>query len=858
MGKKARGKHRLDKFYHLAKEQGYRSRASFKLIQLNRRYGFLQNCRSVIDLCAAPGGWLQVAAKHMPVNSLCIGVDLDPIRPIRGCQTFVGDITTQTCRQTLKKMLNGEKCDCVLHDGAPNVGGAWSSEAATQSLLVLESLKLASEFLVPKGTFVTKIFRSKDYNALLYAFKQLFSKVEAHKPAASRNTSAEIFVVCMGYKAPSKIDPRLLDPKYIFSEVEDATTPAGPDALIKEKHKQRRHRDGYEEGVSNLRKETSAVDFLMSDKPVEMLGQYHRLHLTGKQALPVGDGSGDSDEAGGAEEGAWRASFVASHAATGQEVQALVEDLQVLGRKEYKQLLRWRLTVRKDLLAEIGKRKGPEEENDEDEGGMEKGDAEGEAADPEQSILAEMEAIKERIDRHQKRLKKRRLKMKRKARERAAVGGGAVDDPYDEAGDLFSLRSVRGKGAAQTMEPASAPDDVDLEAMERDSDDSDDSDTGSESSIDIEEEQRRFDALMDEYLEDSFQQYQDRRGQTKAASRKKRRRVDDDEAGELGEGQADDVELPDNRFDSSDEEDNQLMVDLKEKEEPANQSVLTKQWFDQDIFQSFDMEEEEENGGAQRDVSKAPKPTKKAKKAVTKAPEEEKGPAASAPAAGGTQLKGKGEEEEEFEIVPQRQQSDSGSDDDDDELDYLSDDAKAEILAIAKKMLRRKAKDGIVEAAYNRYAFHDDRLPHWFEADEVQHMRPAPILTKDELEAEKQRLQAIDARPIKKIVEAKARKRKRMAVRLDKARSKATVIAGQDDLPSSAKLREIEKLYAQAKNNGYKQKAGKAKGGSRREREQRGKSGPAKDSRLRADQARGKKAAKLKKKAGGGKGRGRK
>ena len=95
----------------------------------------------------------------MPMQSLIIGVDLDPIRPIRGCQTFVGDITTQTCRQTLKKMLNDNKCDCVIHDGAPNVGGAWSSEAATQNILVLESLKLASEFLGPKGSFVTKIFR---------------------------------------------------------------------------------------------------------------------------------------------------------------------------------------------------------------------------------------------------------------------------------------------------------------------------------------------------------------------------------------------------------------------------------------------------------------------------------------------------------------------------------------------------------------------------------------------------------------------------------------------------------------------------------------------------------------------------
>lgn len=102
---------------------------------------------------------MQVAAKYMPVSSLIIGVDLAPIKPIRGVKTFIGDITTQKTRAQLKKEANGSPMDCVLHDGAPNVGGAWSSEAFTQSALVLEALKLATEFLAPNGTFVTKIFR---------------------------------------------------------------------------------------------------------------------------------------------------------------------------------------------------------------------------------------------------------------------------------------------------------------------------------------------------------------------------------------------------------------------------------------------------------------------------------------------------------------------------------------------------------------------------------------------------------------------------------------------------------------------------------------------------------------------------
>ena len=223
---KAKAKDRLDQYYELAKQQGYRARSAFKLLQLHRKYEFLANAHTLVDLCAAPGGWLQVAAKYMPITSKIVGVDLDPIRPIPGCKCLTGDIYHDRTLKNITNYLKGAQADIVLHDGAPNVGGVWSKESFAQNQLVLQACKVATQLLSPGGWFVTKVFRGEDFNKVLWVLKQFFGKVETTKPLASRMESAEVFVVCHEYKAPRKIDPRFFKVGEVFRETTETDSGA--------------------------------------------------------------------------------------------------------------------------------------------------------------------------------------------------------------------------------------------------------------------------------------------------------------------------------------------------------------------------------------------------------------------------------------------------------------------------------------------------------------------------------------------------------------------------------------------------------------------------------------------------------
>ncbi|KAG9222907.1 hypothetical protein CCMSSC00406_0000404 [Pleurotus cornucopiae] len=807
MGKaqKKTGKGRLDKYYKLAKEQGYRARSAFKLIQLNKKYSFLESARCCIDLCAAPGGWLQVASKYMPVNSVIVGVDLVPIKPIPRVVTFAADITTPQCRNLIRGELKDWKADVVLHDGAPNVGTAWIQDAYSQAELVLMSLKLAVEFLVSGGTFVTKVFRSVDYNNLIWVFNQLFGKVEATKPPSSRNVSAEIFVVCRDFLAPKHIDPKFLDPKHVFK---DLAASAGTDkgasannaqANVFHPEKKRRKRDGYDEGDYTLFHKIPVSDFVKGDDPISVLGVVNEI------------------EFGTEEEKQWAALPI-----TTDDIKANCDDLKVLGKGDFKALLKWRLALREEVIGLDLKSSGADEPLEEA--------AEVTEFDEEQEIQDELQRLNDEAAARAKRERRRANEVKTRTIQRMQLQmtapldiGMEQIDPTLGTGqdDMFDLghaeSGLRRAGGLSKLGHHGEDMSDDESSQGAPSDDEDEA-------LDSEEERERKTRELEEQLDGLYDSYQERLRDRDAKVRVKAARQkdtewsgvggggDDDDSDESdGEGGWEEMEaakaLADQSSDESDDEDEDTPPPetsgkrKRSKQEPSKRSTKqarvapapesksSRLWFSQDIFgeiggldtigddseQESDASMDEEEEEAQDD-------------------------------------KIDDSDDDEFEVVPQE------ADDDVDMWDVENEDedkikqAKIkkfglltpEAMTLAQQLVNReKTKTELVNDGFNRYSLNSkDGLPDWFLDDESKHYKTNLPVTKEGMAALRARQRALDARPIKKVAEAKARKKMRAQQRLEKALRKAEGVNATSDMTEREKAQQIEKVMRKGLSSG--------------------------------------------------------
>jgi 23S rRNA (uridine2552-2'-O)-methyltransferase len=185
-----------DYYYKKAKEEKYRSRAAYKLLQVVEKHHFMKKGDVVVDLGAAPGGWVQAARRIVASKGFVLAVDLRPIEPFpeQNVRTITGDITEQ---ETLQQMLEflPRKADAVISDASPNISGIWEVDHARQIDLARHALETALETLRPSGNFFVKVFQGDMLDDFIKEVKRYFAVVKIIKPKASRAKSSEMFIL---------------------------------------------------------------------------------------------------------------------------------------------------------------------------------------------------------------------------------------------------------------------------------------------------------------------------------------------------------------------------------------------------------------------------------------------------------------------------------------------------------------------------------------------------------------------------------------------------------------------------------------------------------------------------------------
>jgi 23S rRNA (uridine2552-2'-O)-methyltransferase len=191
---------RRDQYRRLAKDQGYRARSAYKLLQLNSSYRILKKGSKVVDLGCAPGGWLQVATKEVGQAGKVVGIDLKPVEPVAGATVLEGSIEDPAMLEKIASILGGGKADVVLSDLAPNVSGVWDIDHARQISLSTIALGFARRILRAGGSAVFKVFEGDMLNEFRAELKNSFGRVLLSKPSASRQESSELYIVCLDFK----------------------------------------------------------------------------------------------------------------------------------------------------------------------------------------------------------------------------------------------------------------------------------------------------------------------------------------------------------------------------------------------------------------------------------------------------------------------------------------------------------------------------------------------------------------------------------------------------------------------------------------------------------------------------------
>ena len=189
-----------DKYVKEAKEQGYRSRACFKLLEIQEKDGLFKKGMTVLDLGSAPGGWSQVAAKLVGPKGTVIASDILPMEPIAGVTFIEGDFTTDEVYEEILAVIGDGKVDLVISDMAPNISGNSSIDQPKSLYLTELALDMAQRVLKPEGAFVVKVFQGAGFDAYRQQVKDAFNKMITRKPDSSRARSSEVYLLGLGHK----------------------------------------------------------------------------------------------------------------------------------------------------------------------------------------------------------------------------------------------------------------------------------------------------------------------------------------------------------------------------------------------------------------------------------------------------------------------------------------------------------------------------------------------------------------------------------------------------------------------------------------------------------------------------------